>query len=205
MNITDTYNSVNHTNWFYEKYYLPYHGANMRYWTFQLALNLLLQGCDNARILETGCQRQKDDVGAGMSTSIFGEFVCRNGGHLTTVDLIPKHLQVCRECTTEFSSRISYVESDSVTFLARHDGQLDLLYLDSIDYPLDDNEEQKKLSQDHCLAEFRVIEPRLNPSCLVLIDDNTMPGGGKPRLLKEYLASKHWSCLLDNQQSLWAY
>jgi hypothetical protein len=192
-------------NWFYQKYYFA--GANARYYTFQLALNILNQTRPSPIIVETGCQRQKDDLGAGMSTSIFGEYVNRYGGKLVTVDLMPQHLTICKECTAEWSSHIQYVESDSLVFLKNYRGRLDLVYLDSLDYPIGDDAENIRMrdaAQNHNLLEFRAIEnvAVMNKS-LVLLDDNTLPYGGKPKLCKDYLSSRGWICLLDSQQSLW--
>ncbi len=121
-------------NWLLDKYY--YCGGNSRYWTFQVALNILAQKVDTPVIVETGCQRQKDDLGAGMSTSIFGEYVVRYNGSLITVDVIEDHLNVCKECTIEYASHINYVLSDSIAWLKNSDvGPVDLLYLDSYDHP----------------------------------------------------------------------
>lgn len=121
-------------NWLFTKYY--YSGSNSRYWTFQMALNIILQTRKNPVIVETGCQRQKDDLGAGMSTSIFGEFCKRYSGKLYTVDLFPNHLNICKECTLDFADVIEYIESDSVAWLQNVKGvQADLLYLDSLDHP----------------------------------------------------------------------
>jgi FMN-dependent NADH-azoreductase len=65
------------------------------------------------------------------------------------------------------------------------------------------DENMRNASQSHCLAEFRAIEPRLQKNTIVLIDDNMLPFGGKPKLLKEYLDQKGWVCLFDYQQTLW--
>lgn len=118
--------------WFYKKYYAS--GGNSRYFTFQLALNLLKQLRENPVIVETGCQRMPDDLGAGMSTSIFGEFCQKYGGHLYTVDLIPQNLSICKNCTARWSNRITYIQSDSIAWLDKGSVQADLLYLDSLDY-----------------------------------------------------------------------
>ena len=74
-------------NWFYQKYYLE--GENKRYYTFQLALNLLKQMKVKPVILETGCQRELNlstGLGDGLSTSVFGEYCKRNEGTLLTID-----------------------------------------------------------------------------------------------------------------------
>jgi hypothetical protein len=194
-------------NWFYQKYF--YCGGNARYWTFQLAMNILLQKYSNPVIIETGCQRQKDDLGAGMSTSIFGEFCSRNNGKLITVDNSEKHLSICKECTSEWSPVIEYVQSDSIEYLQKYSGFISLLYLDSLDYPVGDQAGDifmQQAAQYHNLNEFLAIEPyikTLGSKPLILLDDNCLNNGGKPKILKEYLEQGGWVCLFDYQQSLW--
>jgi hypothetical protein len=192
------------TNWFHSKYY--YAGGNSRYWTFQMALNILSQQTDNPVIIETGCQRQQDDIGAGMSTSIFGEYCQTYGGQLITVDMVEPHLRICQACTSMFASNIQYALSDSLSFLRSYKGRVDLLYLDSVDYPIGDQAGDQALqtaSQTHSLAEFCAAEDTLHNKTILLIDDNQLPGGGKPRMLKDYLETRNWVCLFDFQQSLW--
>ena len=88
-------------NWFFDKYYI--HGSNSRFWTFQLALNLLSQRNWNPTIVETGCQRMADDIGAGMSTSIFAEYIARYGGELHVVDNDVHHLTIAEKCVGEWA------------------------------------------------------------------------------------------------------
>jgi len=199
------YCSDGNSNWFYKKYY--YNGANLRYYTFQIALNLLSQKKKtDPVILETGCQRLANDLGAGMSSSIFGEFLHKYGGHLITVDNFHPHLVTCQECTLEWCDCIDYVLSDSLSFLKDFQGRVDLLYLDSLDYPVGedkDNIQMRDAAQLHCLNEFKAIEPRLPKDVIVMADDNQLPSGGKPKFLKEYLQKKGWICLLDFQQTIW--
>jgi hypothetical protein len=173
-------------NWLYKKYY--YNGANSRYWSFQIALNLLIQRVLEPVIIETGCQRQEDDLGAGMSTSLFGEFCQRYNGRLFTVDLVQANLDICKTCTKEYVDVIKYICSDSVTWLRDTGGiEADLLYLDSWDHPYGEilncyggqNDLQKAIDtvntmnqseilaahadllnpcQEHCLNEFLAAE-----------------------------------------------
>lgn len=197
-------------NWLYEKYY--YAGSNSRYWTFQLALNLLAQKTSHPIIVETGCQRMKDDLGAGMSTSIFGEYCQRHGGKLYTLDITPNHIEICKECTKEYSNNITYMCDDSVNslkILGDKNIQVDLLYLDSVDFPIGPaahDKQMRDLSQNHCISEFDIASKHgiINQNTILLIDDNQLPYGGKPKLLKEKLIGiGGWDCLLDLQQSLW--
>lgn len=220
-------------NWFYKKYY--YSGANFRYHTFSLVLNVLNQKHKNPTILETGCQRQIDDLGGGMSTSIFAEYIYRYGGNLVSVDLSPASLNAAHQATSSFQNKgvdIKLVQSDSVKFLQSYEGPCDLLYLDSYDYPIGHminkyghpgmyaeteailwkkNPEEliKEFTehiipcQEHAVNEFMAMKDKLKDDTILLIDDNLLPGGGKPRLVKEVLPDYGWICLLDFQQSLW--
>jgi hypothetical protein len=205
MNKEFVYTSNEVENWFYARYF--YDGQNSRYYTFQVALNLLNQRSSEPLILETGCQREEEDVGAGMSTSIFAEYIQRYGGNLISVDNEPIHLNRARGYMKNFpEADVQLVQSDSVEFLRIFPGSVDLLYLDSLDYPVGDNEgdkEMERAAQEHNLNEFLAIEEKLAENTIVLLDDNTLPSGGKPRLLKEHLLGKGWTCLLDLQQSLW--
>jgi len=196
------HSSQHPVSWFYKKYY--YNGANFRYHTLQAALNLLFQEHPDPLIVETGCQRQKEDLGAGMSTSIFGEYVCRYGGRLISVDIDEAALSVCRECTRAFAERITYIRSDSVEFLKNLKESPDLIYLDSLDYDLTGDASAARRAQEHCLNEYEAIAPRLKSDTIILLDDNDFPGGGKPKLVKERLVLSGWTCLLEWQQSLWA-
>ena len=191
-------------NWFYNKYY--YSGANLRYHTFQIALNMLQQYHTSPLIVETGCQRQQEDVGAGMSTSMFAEFVQRYGGSVVSVDNSLEHLSRAREYIKIFpEADCKFAHSDSVLFLEGLEMSPSLLYLDSLDYPIGDQAgdvHMQNAAQDHCLAEFKACEKVLE-NCILLIDDNSLPQGGKAAKLKLYLIEKGWVCLADWQQSLW--
>lgn len=192
-------------NWFWNRYF--YGGGNQRYYTFQLALNILNQTIENPVIIETGCQRQEEDVGAGMSTSIFAEYISRYGGSLVTVDNCANHLHVAIQCCRHWpDTDISFIQSDSVKYLREYKKRCDLVYLDSLDYPVGydaGNIQMQQAAQTHCLNELLAIEKNLTDKSLVLLDDNTLSGGGKPKLAKDYLQSKGWICLLDLQSSLW--
>lgn len=222
-------------NWFFDKYYV--NGTNSRFWTFQLALNIISQHERDPIIVETGCQRQENDLGAGMSTSIFAEYIARHGGELHVVDNDIRNLTIAEKCIGKWASknanRIFTYHDDSVTFLEGYLGEIDLLYLDSWDYPYGEMldtfggrediesaiEQLNKLSerevlstfdnlitpsQQHCLREFKAVEDNnIFDTTVILIDDNMLPGGGKPGLLKPYLEERGWKCLFDLQQTLW--
>lgn len=111
--------------------------------------------------------------------------------------------------------------------------QIDFLYLDSYDYPYwdvinkmgrtqDDVEVENRQRgqefeaeivatwgsiidscQNHCLKELNAALPHLHKKSIILIDDNNLAGGGKPRVAKDRLIELGYTCLLDYQQTLW--
>ena len=179
-----------------------------RYETMATALALLLARSDEHRIIvETGCVRERNDYSAGYSTVLFGEFLVRHGGTLHTVDLSERNIATCRRLTKRYAARISYHAGDSVAFLAAWEpqtsGPIDLLYLDSFDYPESPDDPLRDASQQHCRNELDAALPALAEGAVVLIDDGDLPGGGKPRLAKERLAQLGWTCILDDYQTLW--
>jgi hypothetical protein len=171
-----------------------------RYYTFKVALNLLLQ-FGGKHIVETGSMRSPGNwYYDGCSTYLFGEFADRYGNHLWTCDLDEWAIETARAATMAFESRITYVCRGSVEFLTGFADPIDLLYLDSMDCPHDGD---ATAAQQHNLRELTAALPHLSRRAIVLLDDNEFPNGGKTRLSKAYLLDAGWLCLLDYRQSLW--
>ncbi|MFY9781370.1 MAG: class I SAM-dependent methyltransferase [Candidatus Baltobacteraceae bacterium] len=192
--------------WFGEDYRRK---LGRRYGTFARAFELLLARTGRDRtIVETGCVREKNDYSAGYSTVLFGELLTRGGGKLFTVDLSERNMALCKRFTKRFAPLISYNVSDSVEYLrawsrAPKPQTIDLLYLDSWDYPVSAEHGEPEPSQRHCLLEFEAALPALSERGIVLIDDGDLPGGGKPKLAKARLAELGWACEIDDYQTLW--
>ena len=171
-----------------------------RYYTFKIALNLLLQYNGNI-IIETGTQRMENDP-AGSSTTLFGSFCKHYGKKLYTVDNDIEHMILSKKLTEEYKDYIEYVYSDSIEFLRNFDKPIDLLYLDSLDCPLPP--ESALTSQLHQLNEIKAAYKNLHVNSIVLLDDNAFENGGKTKLSKKFLYdSKEFLLVLDDIQSLW--
>lgn len=181
-------------------------------------------------IVETGTTRMPNDWGAGYSTVIFGEYVTLFGGDLITVDIEPANIAFCKSVTSAYKN-IEYVVSDSLEFLEAHERKIDLLYLDSFDYPYGEllelyggkedidraSAKLKALSEDEILTrhsdiilpsqEHQLKEMQLSylnaKGGLVLLDDCDLPGGGKGRLTKIWLKKMGGKCIYNGYQSLW--
>lgn len=170
-----------------------------RFFTFKTAISLFLSS-KTPNIVETGCQRNLIDWGAGNSSLIFSETLADfpEKGFLYSVDISEQNLHICHEVTKKFNTTNLYL-GDSVKFLSQFDKPIGLLYLDSLDYEAN----LQKESQEHQLQEIIVVHSKLSDDSIILLDDNDFPNGGKTKLTKEFLLDNNWKCVLDHQQSLW--
>lgn len=197
--MNDIYDFIKVKGTYESRYFGKEESHLQRYFTFKVAISLFLQrGLKN--IVETGCQRNMIDWGAGNSSLIFAETLndFPDRGKLHTVDISEKNLMVCYEVTKNFKNTILYA-GDSVAFLSQFNEEVGLLYLDSFDY-----EAHLQLeSQEHQLKEIKAIYPRLHDKTVIFLDDNDFPNGGKTRLTKEFLQAEGWICVLDHQQTVW--
>jgi hypothetical protein len=143
-------------------------------WTLRQLLRLRPRG---ACIVETGTLRSDAHRdGDGWSTVAWGWYCLGTGGRVFTVDIDAGAIEVCRRMTAPYSQVIEYVTRDSVEFLrewrVRDRGEIDLVYLDSLDYF---GHLQEK-SEAHHLAEAEAALPHLSAACLILIDDTSLAG-----------------------------
>jgi hypothetical protein len=195
---------------------------DQRYPTMRRALNLLAERGGKV-IIETGCVRMKHDWGAGMSTLLFADWCSRHDAYLYSVDISKANLQTAREVVGDaLSPFVTFIESDSIEFLkALGKNSVDLLYLDSLDFPwgemidqhgigmdreqaireLWEMDEEQVIArygeligpcQDHCVGELMAAGHALRDSSIVLMDDWHFPGQGKVRLARLALQKFGW-------------
>jgi hypothetical protein len=187
-------------NGIYEQRYFGKEEPHLRrFFTFKTAISLFLNS-KTKNIVETGCQRNLIDWGAGNSSLIFSETLSDfpEKGGLYSVDISEQNLNICHQVTKKFNNTNLYL-GDSIAFLSQFDQSVGLLYLDSLDYEVN----LQKESQEHQLKEIMEIYPKLSDDSIILLDDNDFPNGGKTKLTKEFLLEKNLICVLDHQQSLW--
>lgn len=187
-------------NWFYEKYFIKLEQGH-RYWTMKTALNLFLQN-GGKTIVETGCFRMDNDWGAGMSTLIFADIANKYEKDVYTIDISLQNLNIAREIihkNIQHGRPLVYMDKDSIKALKTFGTQIDFLYLDSLDFDFNTPD----ASQEHCLNELKAAYDKLSDKAVVLMDDNNLPGGGKPAKAKLWLQEQGWKCILDYHQTLW--
>jgi len=174
-------------------WYTKYLGVvGQRHATFCVVLNWIMQ-TGGKRLVETGSLRMDG------STRVFADFCSHTNSHLWTVDSNAEVIAACKAETAQYAEWIDYVHSDSVEFLKAYAGQIDLLYLDSLDY----DPGKPHISQEHHRIEIETALPKLTARAAVLIDDNSEHGGGKGELVRPVLMANGFICLLDAYQSAW--
>jgi len=213
-----------------DEWFENYKQLDNRFDTFKKALELCRP---NPNIVETGCARFKDDWSDGMSTLVFSNFVKDYGGKVTSIDISKENIEMCSKICEGFDDKLNLIVSDSVEYFSNlTDVKIDLLYLDSYDYPygslleiyggkvdlskaiailkkMSDQEVRGKHkdiineSQEHCLNELISALPFIHNHTPILIDDSGLPGGGKPGLAQGYLKDNNFICIMDKYQSLW--
>ncbi len=142
-------------------------------------------------IVETGTTRAVDHwSGDGQSTVVFGSYCQKFGGRLWTVDISEQAMAASRKASFAFRDFIDYRVEDSIGFLQNFDRPIDLLYLDSYDFPTDGSDHNP--SQEHSLKEAQAALPRLHNQSVIVIDDCGLPHGGKGGKVVPFLLGEGW-------------
>lgn len=162
-------------------------------------------------IVETGTARGNfiDNLpsisGDGGSTLLFGLYAKMNNAIVYSVDISPSSIESSRRNVEFYGLKdyVRFVQDDSVNFLKNNAPfGIDVLYLDSYDYDVN-NVDIQKASQEHHLKEIMAVYNKLSQKCAILIDDCMLPGGGKGKLVNEYLSTNNWTLVSKSYQTLW--
>jgi SAM-dependent methyltransferase len=173
---------------------------NLRYKTFEMALKLITER--KARIIvETGTARHGDSncSGDGCSTLIFCEWAHQNGAILYSVDIDANAIRNAEHALDPASkTAVQWIHGDSVAFLKDFNQPIDFLYLDSYDY----EEWNPEPSQRHHLNEVIAAIPWFTKDTVIMIDDSDdgFLGGGKGKLVIEYLLERGWNIVMKGHQ-----
>lgn len=156
-------------------------------------------------LVETGTSRNglENTRGDGAATIVFGKWAEKNNAYLYSVDISKDSVDGSQKAVKELhlEKYISVCHEDALSFLKSFDKKIDFLYLDSYDYSKTDIDIQQK-SQEHHLKEFQLSESKLHDNSIVLIDDCGLPGGGKGKLVIDYMLKKNWEIIINKYQVL---
>ena len=136
-----------------------------------------------------------------MSTLIWDAIATEHNGFVTTVDIDKKATQNCIELLGEDCVRTVVVTSDSVRYMRACEkmGEVDLLYLDSYDFDINNPLE----SATHHLAELASVYHQLKRGCYIMIDDCHGPDFGKHMLCKGFLNIMGARLVVQDYQHIW--
>lgn len=168
-----------------------------RYESFLQVMDLIQER--GAKVLvETGTARDgaTNFWGDGGSTILYAEWAAQNEATLYTVDISPQAIARAKDALTYFENTVHFVCSDSIAYLADFDQPIDFLYLDSYDFDVNN----PSPSQNHHLYEIQAAYDKLHADSVVMIDDCTLPFGGKGKLVIKYLLEKGWKIVYDGYQ-----
>ncbi|MEO2029536.1 MAG: glycosyltransferase family 9 protein [Fuerstiella sp.] len=152
---------------------------------------------ESPTVVETGTIRAEEDWGgAGFFTYLAGAYLHRQGGKLYSADITAEHCRFAREWTEVFGDTVSIHEQDSLAFLKDFPGQIDVLYLDSLDTTEPNH-------AAHALEETKAALDKLGPDSLIVLDDTPWSRGewlGKGTTAVPWLLKRGWEVLYAGYQ-----
>ena len=171
---------------------------NIRFESFKKAMNLANER-NHKTIVETGVARgktkfffiKKFNWKDGMSTLLFSEYARFKKGHLHTCDIEEKYVKNAEQFCKKNKEFCTFYVNDSLKFLDEFNKKIDFLYLDSLDGHI-------KGASEHQLEEFKRAENKLNPNCLILLDDK----GSKTNLSIDHMIKNGLKIINETDQQV---
>ena len=148
---------------------------------------------------------EKWDWSAGCFTRFFSELTNKNV-NITTVDLVPNHINRCKIMTNDYKDKIKYIVNSSENVLNSIDEKsIDLLYLDTGDMTPIEFTAQLHLREAKIIVEKNILAD----NGIILIDDvrNCTPKRhgeksdyGKAKYSIPYLLENGYEIIMDEYQ-----
>lgn len=152
------------------------------------------------RFVETGCTRKENNWdGDGQSTLIWDALAAHKGGAFSTVDISKEATDLARKLCP--NANVS--TGDSVKFLQKYTGMIDVLYLDS--YDLDASKPHDAAL--HAMFELTAAMRNLHKNSIVFVDDSPMHVGshigGKGLYVAQYFKQMGIYPFTTGYQAAW--
>lgn len=183
----------------FEEKFKPHLGETHRWQAFSFIAQELFNLNRPVEIVETGCMREIGNwKGDGQSTLLWDFIAELTNGYFAAVDSDSKAVSVAAEASTCFQTSIFC--NDSIAFLKRHQprSDIDLLYLDSMDY-----DGERNLSALHHVGELACVYRDLKPGCLIAVDDCHSAKAGKHIFVKAFFDSIGVEPLINSYITVW--
>lgn len=170
-----------------------------RYGTFLFAIGLAMSR--NAKVIvETGTMRHELAYceSDGCSTILLSRLADRSADcRLFSVD-IDERATIQASLTTKDFPNTQIVQSCSIAYLTDFPTAIDFLYLDSYDYTY----ASANACQVHHLREILAAYDKLHKYSIILLDDCSLPFGGKCKMVEEFLLQMGWIKVMSQYQML---
>jgi len=128
----------------------------------------------------------------GHSTYFWSHYT---GAEVHTVDNHPHRKRNIMDVDARLSSVFAHT-ADGIEFIKNFDQEIDLLFLDAWDVIPDTPYAERHLEA------YIASKQKLAASCLVLIDDTDVGGGGKGRLVIPELKKDGFQCIANRRQTI---
>lgn len=128
----------------------------------RIAINTAPEDAALLRIL-VECSRAQRGIEVGTATGYgaihMGLGFERNGGHLTTIDISPKMVDIARDNIQKMrlQDSVTVVEGDALEVIPKLEGQFDFIFIDAV-------------KKDY-LKYFKAAEPKLKPGSVIVADN----------------------------------
>jgi ADP-heptose:LPS heptosyltransferase len=169
--------------------------------SFDVLLREMSRRFAQPTVVETGTIRAEEDWGgAGFFTHLMGAYLHRRGGALHSVDLSRENCEFARSWTRIFGETVRVTQQDSIQYLAKFPGSIDVLYLDSLDTT-------EAGHAEHCQRELEAALPKLHDKSLIVIDDTPWRHEawvGKGAVAAPWLVQNGWRLLYAGYQVVFA-
>jgi len=165
--------------------------SDKKYPTFFSVLELLKEAKAKV-IVET--QTSGNFAEEGESTIIFADWASQNGASFYSIGSSQSDVQVAKNSTLVFGTKIFVVCDDAIAFMRKFDKMIDFLYLNSSDYASGN----LQASQAHYLKEIVAAYPKFHEDSIVMVEDTSADGVGNHAL--NFLIAKGWVILQSGYQ-----
>ena len=132
-----------------------------------MMLRILVESAECKRGLEVGSNKGFGAINMGIAFE-------RTGGHLYTLEIVPRLVKQCRENleAVGLEKTVTCIEGDALKTLRELEGEFDFVFLDAV-------------KQDY-MKYLKLIEPKLKPGA-VIVADNVIRSAGDMKDFLDYI------------------
>ena len=200
---------------FTDNFEANYSDLNERYFTM-LEICKYLDNLEHPRIIESGTTRTSPNIGLGTdgcATIVFQEYLKSRFSYdelkdmdippLITIDI---DIHACRLANMLTEDWVQIIWGDSLDILGGLTGEVDLLYLDSMDLFIEGTISIDEMSAEHHLKELLVAQHLLKKNTLIVVDDSSEEWDyGKGKLIKDFFDARGIQPLFSGTQIGWLW